>query len=67
MNGKQLNKFMAFEAGLAMTAGTYFGKNSESFMRMNVACPRSILEKAVEQLKSAVEHLKYKTGKKYFG
>jgi len=57
MNGKQLNKFMVFEAGIAMSSGTYFGKNSEGFMRMNVACPRAILEKALVQLKTAVEHL----------
>jgi len=47
LNGKELNKFMVFEAGLAMSSGTYFGKNGEGFMRMNVACPRAILEKAL--------------------
>jgi cystathionine beta-lyase len=54
LNGQQLNKFMVFEAGLAMSAGTYFGKNGEGFMRMNVACPRAILEKALVQLRAAI-------------
>lgn len=54
MNGNQLNRFMVFEAGLAMSAGTYFGKNGEGFMRMNVACPRVVLEKALVQLSAAV-------------
>ena len=55
MNGKQLNKFLVFEAGLAMNAGTYFGKNGEDFMRTNVVCPRVILEKALVQLKDALK------------
>ncbi len=57
VTGKQLTDFIVQKAGLAMSAGTYFGKNGEGFMRMNVACPRSIIEKALSQLKSAVEQL----------
>ncbi len=57
MTGKQLTDFMVQKAGLAMSAGTYFGENGDGFMRMNVACPRSIIEKALIQLKSAVEQL----------
>jgi cystathionine beta-lyase len=55
MDGMQLGQFMAFKAGLALSTGTYFGKNGEGFMRMNVACPRAILEKALSQLKAAVK------------
>lgn len=54
MSGEELNKFMVFKAGLAMSAGTYFGVKGEGFMRMNVACPREVLERALNQLKSAV-------------
>ncbi len=57
MTGKQLNDFMIHKAGLAMSAGTYFGKNGEGFMRMNVACPRSMLEKALLRLKAAFDQL----------
>jgi len=45
---------MTFKAGLAMSAGTYFGQLGEGFMRMNVACPRAILEKALVQLRLAI-------------
>ncbi|MHB8063136.1 MAG: MalY/PatB family protein [Ruminiclostridium sp.] len=55
LSGNKLNEFMVHKAGLAMSAGTYFGKNGEGFMRMNVACPRAILEKALIQLRVAVE------------
>lgn len=57
MTGKQLNDFMIHKAGLAMSAGTYFGKNGEGFMRMNVACPRSTVEKALLRLKAAFDQL----------
>jgi cystathionine beta-lyase len=31
-----------------------FGKEGEGFMRLNVGCPRSVLEMALQQLKEAV-------------
>jgi cystathionine beta-lyase len=57
MNGEQLAGFMVDKAGLAMTSGTYFGSKGEGYMRMNAACPRSILEKAMSQLRAAVDNL----------
>ncbi len=54
LKGPKLNKFMVSKASLAMSAGTYFGANGEGFMRMNVACPRAILEKALAQLRAAM-------------
>ena len=57
LNGGQLNRLMTLKAGVAMSSGTYFGLNGEGFMRMNVACPRAILEKALEQIRTAVFEL----------
>lgn len=57
LNGEQLDKFMTLKAGVAMSSGTYFGLNGEGFMRMNVACPRVILEKALDQIRTAVLEL----------
>ena len=57
MSGKQLTDFMVHKAGVAMSAGIYFGKNGEGFMRMNVACSRTIVEKAMKQIKNAVKQL----------
>jgi len=34
--------------------GTMFGKPGEGFMRLNVGCPRSVLEQALRQLRDAV-------------
>lgn len=41
------------KAHLALNDGTTFGKEGEGFMRLNVACPRSVLAKALEQLREA--------------
>ncbi len=53
-----LNHLFAEEAHLALNDGTVFGKEGEGFMRLNVACPRTVLETALKQLKEAVDRLK---------
>lgn len=52
---KELNRLFIEEAHLALNDGTMFGKEGEGFMRLNVACPRVMLEKALEQLRKAIE------------
>ena len=42
------------KARLALNDGTMFGDEGEGFMRLNVACPRSVLIKALEQLANAI-------------
>lgn len=49
----ELNHKMIHEAGLGLNAGNIFGKEGEFCMRVNLACPRSIVEKALNQMKSA--------------
>ncbi|MBR5723773.1 MAG: pyridoxal phosphate-dependent aminotransferase [Bacteroidales bacterium] len=41
-------------AHLALNDGTVFGPEGEGFMRLNVGCPRSVLQKALEALAAAV-------------
>jgi cystathionine beta-lyase len=38
------------EAGIALDHGDWFGQDGAGFERFNIACPRAILEKAVEAL-----------------
>ena len=45
------------KALLALNDGTMFGQGGEQHMRLNVAVPRSILEKAMSQLCDAVKNL----------
>lgn len=46
----ELKRKMVFEAGLALSSGIDFGQGGEGFMRLNVACPKSLLEKALQNL-----------------
>ena len=45
------------KAGLALNDGEMFGLGGEGFMRMNVGTPRSVLEKALNQLHPAVKKM----------
>ena len=55
LNQEALNRLFVEEAHLALNEGTVFGKEGEGFMRLNIACPRSVLAKALGQLKAAVD------------
>lgn len=55
---KDLERLFVEDARLALNTGTTFGADGEGFMRLNVACPRAILEQALRQLKEAVEKRK---------
>lgn len=52
-DGKVLEQFLTEKAGLALTQGYEFGKDGEGFVRMNIACPRATVKKAMERLKTA--------------
>ncbi len=43
--------------GHNMNDGSMFGPEGVGFMRMNLGCPRSVLEKALMALKSAVDSI----------
>lgn len=55
LSQKDLNALFVEKAGLALNDGEMFGEEGRGFMRMNVGCPRVILEKALGQLKRALE------------
>ena len=57
MNGKQLAKFFSEKAGVGMNEGSSFGPGGEGFMRMNLGCPRSTLEKALVKIEKAIKAL----------
>ena len=52
---RELDAFITDEAKLWLNTGTMFGEAGEGFQRMNVACPKKTLEKAMLQLKNAIE------------
>lgn len=58
LSDKALDTFMVHEAKLWLDGGTMFGQGGSGFQRFNIACPRSVLEKAVEQLVQACNNHK---------
>jgi len=57
MNDEELNEFMLKKAKLWLDEGTLFGTGGSMFMRINIACPRSLLKQALENLEKAVNEL----------
>ncbi len=53
LSEKELENLIVKKANLWLDAGAVFGKAGEGFERINVACPRSILQQALEQLEEA--------------
>lgn len=53
LNFEEIADTMANKAGVALDGGDWFGKAGEGFMRINIACPRELLEQAAEQIVKA--------------
>ena len=47
---------MLTKAKLGLNEGRVYQKGLVGFMRLNTACPRAILEKALNQLKDAISN-----------
>ncbi len=58
MNQPELVNFMLNRAKVKLNDGVTFGPGGEGFMRINIACPRSIMEEGLERIKKAVNSLK---------
>lgn len=54
MSPEELESFLINKAGLWLNQGYLFGEEGKGFVRLNIACPRSLLERALDQLRSAV-------------
>ena len=53
MSQEALNDFFVDKAHLGLNDGAMFGEVGTGFMRLNVASPRSVIEKAMNQLAEA--------------
>ena len=52
-----LRSFMREKARVGLDDGFLFGAGGSGFQRMNIACPRSILEDALHRIEAAVNSL----------
>lgn len=55
LKGRELRQFMIRDARIGCNDGPSFGPGGEGFQRLNFACPRSVLYKALTQLKDALD------------
>ena len=55
LNNKEVNDLFVNKAKLALNNGEMFGKEGSGFMRLNIACPKANLTKALEALKKAID------------
>ena len=55
LKGKGLRDFMIHRAKIGCNDGPSFGPGGEGYQRLNFACPRSVLDKALSQLRDAIE------------
>ncbi len=53
-SGDELKRFFAEKVGIIPSLGTWFGEEGNGFVRLNLAVPKSVLEKALEKFKQAV-------------
>lgn len=57
LDNDALHRFMIQKAKLGLVDGCSFDRQLSGFMRLNAACPRSVLEQAMHQLEAAVNTL----------
>lgn len=50
-----LKRFFVREAGVGMNPGLSFGEQGSGFMRLNIGCPRSVLEQVVSRIDAALK------------
>ena len=57
LNDDALEALITEKAGLWLDAGTMFGAGGEGFERVNIACPKSVLEDALLRLEHAIREI----------
>ncbi len=55
---ENLPLFFAYEAGVLLEGGGMFVQNSDGFIRLNLACPRSILSEGLKRICNAINEKK---------
>lgn len=54
LNQEELEDLITNKAKLWLSSGSIFGKDGEGFQRVNIACPKAILERMLLQLEKAI-------------
>lgn len=62
-NAKQLSAFIRKNTGLYMSPGLAYGASGKQFIRLNIACPRSLVEDGMNRLAEGVRLWKQESGR----
>ncbi len=62
MDSRKLVSAIRKTTGLFLMPGSDYGKGGRDFLRMNIACPKSVLKDGLERLKKAVLYIHGKGG-----
>jgi len=54
LSDRELQRLIEEKAGVWLDGGLMFGENGAGFQRVNLACPRSVLEEALSRMEKAV-------------
>lgn len=54
LTDEQLNQVL-IDAGVGLNRGLQFGKQGKGFMRINIGCPRPVLQEALSRIKKALQ------------
>ncbi len=57
LSDEELEHFLGHRAKIWLIQGAAFGEGGSGFARLNAACPRSVLEEAMDRLNNAVKSL----------
>ena len=57
-DGEKLERILAQEGKIALDGGTWFGEGGTGFMRLNYACPRTLLEEGLKRICDAINKIK---------
>lgn len=57
----ELQKFLRKETGLYLSDGAQYGQCGKKFLRLNIACPRSVLTDGLERLREGINRFNSQT------
>ena len=57
LTDEELAHFFTHQARVAVNPGAIFGEGGSGFARVNLGCPRSTLQRALERIKAAYDNL----------
>ncbi|MDE6288915.1 MAG: pyridoxal phosphate-dependent aminotransferase [Muribaculaceae bacterium] len=57
LTGEEVESILVERAGVRLNAGAMYGSGGEEFLRINLACPRSVLREAIQRVAAVIQQL----------